>query len=238
MEVRNHFKGLDLIDREPDELWTEVHDIVEETGIKTIPKKKKCRKEKWLSEEALQIAVKRREVKSKTEKERYTHLNAEFQRTARRDKKAFLSDQCKEIEENNRMGRIRDFFKKIRDTKGTFHAKMGSIKDRNGRDLTEAEDTKKRWQEYTEELYKKNLHDPDSHDGVITHTHLEPDILECKVKWVLGSMTINKASGGDGIPVELVQILKDDAVEELHSIHQQILITQQGHRTGKGQFSF
>ena len=238
MEVRNHFKGLDLIDREPDELWTEVHDIVEETGIKTIPKEKKCRKEKWLSEEALQIAVKRREVKSKTEKERYTHLNAEFQRTARRDKKAFLSDQCKEIEENNRMGRIRDFFKKIRDTKGTFHAKMGSIKDRNGRDLTEAEDTKKRWQEYTEELYKKNLHDPDSHDGVITHTHLEPDILECKVKWVLGSMTINKASGGDGIPVELVQILKDDAVEELHSIHQQILITQQGHRTGKGQFSF
>ena len=150
MEVRNHFKGLDLIDREPDELWTEVHDIVEETGIKTIPKEKKCRKEKWLSEEALQIAVKRREVKSKTEKERYTHLNAEFQRTARRDKKAFLSDQCKEIEENNRMGRIRDFFKKIRDTKGTFHAKMGSIKDRNGRDLTEAEDTKKRWQEYTE----------------------------------------------------------------------------------------
>ena len=183
MEVRNHFKGLDLIDREPDELWTEVHDIVEETGIKTIPKEKKCRKEKWLSEEALQIAVKRREVKSKTEKERYTHLNAEFQRTARRDKKAFLSDQCKEIEENNRMGRIRDFFKKIRDTKGTFHAKMGSIKDRNGRDLTEAEDTKKRWQEYTEELYKKNLHDPDSHDGVITH--LELDILECEVNWAL-----------------------------------------------------
>ena len=165
-------------------------------------------------------------------------MNAEFQRIVRRDKKAFLSDQCKEIEENNRMGRIRDFFKKIRDTKGTFHAKMGSIKDRNGRDLTEAEDTKKRWQEYTEELYKKNLHDPDSHDGVITHTHLEPDILECEVKWALESNTTNKANGGDGIPVELVQILKDDAVEELHSIHQQILITQQGHRTGKGQFSF
>ena len=133
----------------------EVHDIVQETGIKTIPKKKKCRKAKWLSEEDLQIAVKRREEKSKGEKERCTHLNAEFQRIARRDKKAFLSDQCKEIEENNRMGKARDFFKKIRDTKGTFHAKMGSKKDRNGMDLTEAEDLKKRWQEYTEELYKK-----------------------------------------------------------------------------------
>ena len=139
----------------PDELWTEVRDIVQETGIKTIPKKKKCKKEKWLSEEAIQIAVKRREVRSKGEKERYTHLNAEFQRILRRDQKAFLSDQCKEIEENNRMGKTRDLFKKIRDTKGTFHSKMGSIKDRNGRDLTEAEDIKKRWQEYTEELYKK-----------------------------------------------------------------------------------
>ena len=148
----------------PDELWTEVHDTVEESWIKTIPKKKKCKKAKWLSEEALQIAVKRREVKSKGEKERYTHLNAEFQRIARRDKKAFLSDQCKEIEENNRMGNTRDLFKKIRDTKGTFHAKMGSIRDRNDRDLTEAEDIKKRWQEYTEELYKKDLHDPDNHN--------------------------------------------------------------------------
>ena len=137
----------------PDELWTEVCDTVQETGIKTIPKKKKCNKAKWLSEETLQIAVKRREAKSKGEKERYTHLNAEFQRIARRDKKAFLSDQCKEIEENNRMGKVRDLSKKIRDTKGTFHAKMGSMKDRNGMDLTEAEDIK-RWQEYTEELYK------------------------------------------------------------------------------------
>ena len=137
MEVRNRFKGLDLIDRVPDELWMEVHDIVQETGIKTIPKGKKCKKAKWLSGEALQIAVKRREVKSKGEKERYKHLNAEFQRIAR-DKKAFLSNQCKEIEENNRMGKTRDLFKKIRDTKGTFHAKMGSIKDRNGMDLTEA----------------------------------------------------------------------------------------------------
>ena len=168
--------------------------------------------------------MKRREVKSKGEKERYTHLKAEFQRIARRDKKAFLSDQCKEIEENNRMGKPRDLFNKIRDTKGTFHAKMGSINDRNGMDLTEAEDIKKRWQEYTEELYKKDLHDPDSHDGVITD--LEPDILECEVKWALESITTNKASGGDGIPVELFQILKDDAVKVLHLICQQIWKTQ------------
>ena len=131
----------------PEELWTEVYDIVQEAGIKTIPKKKKCKKAKWLSEEALQIAMKRGQVKGKGEKERYTHLNAEFQRIARRDKKDFLSDQCKEIEENNKMGKTRDFFKKIRDNKGTFHAKMGSIKDRNGMDLIEAEDIKKRWQE-------------------------------------------------------------------------------------------
>ena len=147
MGVRNRFKGLELIDRVSDELWMEAHDIVQETGIKTNPKKKKYKKAKWLSEEALQIAVKRREVKSKGEKERYKHLNAEFQRIARIDKKAFLSDQCKEIEENNTMGKTRDLFKKIRDTKGTFHAKMGSIKDRNGKDLTEAEDIKKKWQE-------------------------------------------------------------------------------------------
>ena len=147
-------------------------------GSRPSPRKINAKKAKWLSEEALQIAVKRREVKSKGEKERYKHLNAEFQRTARRDKKAFLSDQCKEIEENNRIGKTRDLLKKIRDTKGTFHAKMGSIKDRNCMNLTEAEDIK-RWQEYTEELYKKDLHDPDNHNGVITH--LEPDILECEV---------------------------------------------------------
>ena len=133
--------------------------------------------------------MKRREGKSQGEKERYTHLNAEFQRIARREKKAFLSDQCKEIEENNKMGKTRDLFKKIRDTKGTFHAKMGLIKDRNGKDLTEAEDDKKRWQEYKEELYKKDLHDPDNHDDVITH--LEPDILECEVNWTLESITMN-----------------------------------------------
>ena len=140
----------------PEELWTEVHDIVQETGIKTILKKKKCKKAKWLSEEVLQIAVKRRDMKAKGEKERYTHLNAEFQRIARRDKKDFLSDQCKEIEESNGMGKTRDLLKKIRDHKGTFHAKMGTIKDRNSMDLTEAEDIKSRRQEYTEELYKKS----------------------------------------------------------------------------------
>ena len=189
-----------------------------EAGIKTIPMEKKCKKAKWLSEEALQIDVKRRKVKSKGEKERYTHLNVEFQ-IARRDKKAFLSDQYKEIEENNRMWKTGDLFKKIKDSKGTFQAKMGSIKDRNSMGLAEVEDTK-RWQEYTEELCKKDLHDPDNHDGVITY--LEPDILECEVKWALGSITTNKASGGDGIPVELFQILKDDVVKVLHSICQQI----------------
>ena len=167
----------------------------------------------------------RREVKNKGEKERYIHLNTRFQRIARRDKKAFFSDQCKEIEENNRMGKTRDLFKKIRDIKGTFHAKMGTIKDRNGMDLTEAEDIKKRWQEYTEELHKKDLHDPDNHDGMITH--LETDILEWEVKWALGSITMNKTSGGDGIPVELFQMLKDDAVKVLHPICQQIWKTQQ-----------
>ena len=175
-------------------------------------------------------------MKRKGEKERYSHLNAEFQRIARRDKKALLSDQCKEIEENNRMGKTRDLFKKIRDTKGTFNARMGSIKDRNGRDLTEAEDIKKMWQEYTEELYKKDLHDPDNHDGVITH--IEPDVLECEVKWALGRITTNKASGCDGIPVTLFQILKDDAVKLLHSIGQQIWKTQQWPQDRKWQFSF
>ena len=176
--MRNRFKGQDLINRVPDELWNEVHDVVQETGIKTIPLEKKCKKLKWLSEEALQIAAKRREVKSIGEKERYKHLNAEFQRIARRDKKAFLSDQCKEMEENNRMGKTRDLFKKITDTKEIFHAKMGWIKDRNGMDLTEAEDIKKRCKN-TQKLYKKDLHNPDNHDGMITQ--LKSDILECEV---------------------------------------------------------
>ena len=185
---------------------------------------KGCLFQKWLSEEALKIVVKKREAKSKGEKERYTHLNAEFQRIVRRDNKTFLSDQCKEKGENNRMGKTRDLFKKIRDTKGTFHAKMGSIKDRNCMELTEAEDIK-RWQECTEELYKKDLHDPVNYNCVITY--LEPDILECEVKWALGSITTNKASGGDEIPVELFQNLKVDAVKVLHSICPQIWKTQQ-----------
>ena len=166
--MTNRFKGLYLIDRVPEELWMEVHDIVQETGMETIPKKKKCKKAKWLSEEALQTSEKRKEAKGEGEKERNVHVNVEFQSIARRDKKDFLSDQRKEIEEDNRMGKTRDLFKKIRDTKGIFHAKMGTIKDRYGMEPTEAENIK-RGQEYTEELYKKDLHDPDNHNGVITH---------------------------------------------------------------------
>ena len=179
---------------------------------------------KWLSEEALPIAEKRRDTKDKGEKERYP-FECRVLKNSKEDKKAFLSNQCKEIEENNRMGKIRDLIKKIRDTKEKLHAKMGTIKDRNGMDLTEEKDTKKKCQEYTEELYKKDLCDPDNHDGVIIH--LEPDILEWEVKWALGSITMNKTSGGDGIPAELFQILKDDAVKVLYSICQQIWKTQQ-----------
>ena len=200
------------------------------------PQEKEMQKGEMVSEEALQIAETTKDAKGKGEKERYTYLNAEIQRTARRDKKVVLSDEGKEIEENDITGKTTDLFKKIRDTKGTFHAKMGTRKDRNGMDLTKAEDTKKRWQEYTEELYKKDLHDPDNHDGVITH--LEPDILECEVKWALESITMNKDSGGYGIPVELFQILKDDAVKVLHSICQQIWKTQQWPQDWKRSVSF
>ena len=169
----------------PEELWVKVHDI-QEAVIKTIHKKKKYKRAKWLSEEALKIAEKRKEAEGKGEKKKYTHLNAEFQRTAGRNRKAFLSDQCKEIEENNKTGKTRDLFKK-KDIEGTFHAKMGTIKNRNHMDLTRAEEIKKRWKEYTEELNEKDLHDTDNHDSVITY--LEPDILECKVKWALESIT-------------------------------------------------
>ena len=172
-------------------------------------------------------------MKSKEEKEKYTNLNAKFQRIARRDKKGFLRDQCKEIEENNRMGKTRYLFKKIRDTKGIFHAKMDSINDRNGVDLTEAEDIKKRWQEYTEQLYKKDLHNPDNHDVVTRHPD-HPDILECEVLWALGSITLNKARGGDGIPAELLQILTDDAVTCGTQYTSQFGKLDSGHRTGKG----
>ena len=183
---------------------------------KTTPKKKKFKKVSGCLRRPY-TCLRKEEKRKAREKGK---LHAEFQRIARRDKKAFLREQCKEIEENSRMGKTRDIFKKIRDTKGTFHAKMGSIKDRNGVDLTEAENTKKRWPEYSKELFKKGLNDPDNCNGVTTH--LEPDILECEVKWALGSITINKASGSDGIPVELFQILKDAAVKVLHSICQQI----------------
>jgi len=189
-----------------------------------------------LSEEALKIAEERRESEGKGKKERYIHLNAEFQRKARRDKKAFLRDQCKEIEENNRMGKTRDLFKKSRDTKGTFHAKMGTIKDRSfGIDPTEGEDIKKKWQEYTE-LYKKDLNDPDNQDSVITH--LEPDILECEVKWAFGSITMNKTSGSDGISAELFQILKDDAVKVLHSANMLANLESSAVVTGLEKVSF
>ena len=161
-------------------------------------------------------------------------LNAEFQKIARKDKRAFLSDQCKEIDENHKMGKIRDLFKKTRDTKGIFHAKTGLIKDRNGMDLTEAEDSKKKWKKYKEELHEKDFNEPDNHDGVITH--LEPDILECEVKWALGSISTNKASGSDGIPVELFQILKDDAEKVLHSIYYKLGKLSSGHRIGKCSF--
>ena len=191
----------------------EVHNIVQEAVTKSISKKKKCKKTKWLSKEALQIAKERREAKSKGERERYTRLKCRVPENNKRDKKIFLSEQCKQIEENNRMGKTRDVFKKIGDIKKTFHARMGMIKDRNSKDLTEAEEIKKRWQEYTEELYKKDLNDADNLDGVITH--LEPDILECEVKGALGSTTLNKASGSDAIPAELFQVLKDDAIQIL-----------------------
>ena len=183
MEVTNRFKGLDLIHRVLEELWTEVCNIVQKAVIKTIPMKKKCKKEKWLSEEASQIAEKRREDKDNGEKERYTHLNGEFQ-IGRRDKKAFVSEPCTEIEENSRMGKTIDLLKKVRDTKGTFHAKVGTVKDRNGKDIAEAEDIKidgKNTQKNcTKNILMKDLNDPDNHNGVITH--LEPDVLEYKIK--------------------------------------------------------
>ena len=207
-----------------EELWREVHNIVQKSVTKNIQKKRKYKKAKWLSEEVLQIAEERRDSKSKGESKRYTQLNAEFQGIARRGKKDFLNEQCKEVEKNNRMGKTGDLFKKTGEIKEAFHARMGTIKDRNGKDLTEAKEIKKRQQEYTE-LYKKGLNDLDNHDGVVTH--LEPDILECEVRWALGSITINEASGCDGIPAELFKILKDGAVKVLHSICEQIWKTQQ-----------
>ncbi|XP_078246377.1 uncharacterized protein LOC144588115 [Pogona vitticeps] len=201
VEVKNRFKELDLVDRVPEELWIEARNIVQEAATKTIPKKRKCKKAKWLSNEALEIAERRREAKYKGDRESYRKLNADFQRIARRDKRAFLNEQCKEIEENNRKGKTRDLFRKIGDIRGTFCAKMDMIKDKNGRDLSEAEDIKKRWQEYTEELYQKDVDIPDNPDNVVAD--LEPDILESEVKWALESLANNKASGGDGTMILL-----------------------------------
>ena len=205
--------------------------------IKTIPKKKKCKKvAKWLSAETSQIIEERREAKGKGEKERYTQLNAEFQRTVRRAKKTFLNEQCKQIEENKRMGKTVDLFKKFGNTKGTLHTKMSMIKDRNGKDVIEAAEIKKRWQEYTEELYKTNLNGPDNHNGAVTH--LELDILECEVKWALGSTTMNKASGGGRIPAELFKLLKDGAVKCCTQYVSKFGKLSSGDRSGKGPFSF
>ena len=187
---------------------------------KTIPKKKKSKKAKWLYEEALQIVEERRETKSKGERERYSQLNTEFKRTARRDKKAFFNEQSIKLAENNRRGKTRDLFRKTGNIKEIFHPKIGTIKDRNSRDLVDAEEIKKRRKEYMEELYKKDLNELDYYDAVVSHP--EPDILECEAKWTLGKTAANKASGCDGIPVELFKTLKDDAIKVLHSICQQI----------------
>uniref|UniRef100_A0A670KKY7 ribonuclease H n=1 Tax=Podarcis muralis TaxID=64176 RepID=A0A670KKY7_PODMU len=203
----------------------EARNIIQEAATKIIPMKRKCKKAKWLSNESLQIAGGRRQAKCEGDSERYRKLNADFQKIARRDKKAFLNEQCKEIEENNRMGRTRDLFKKIGDMKGTFLTKITIIKDKSGKDLTEAEDIKKRWQEYTEELYHKDMDVSYTPGSVVAD--LELDILESEVKWALESTANNKASGSDGIPAELFKILKDDAVKVLHSICQQVWKTQQ-----------
>ena len=191
---------------------------------KTIPKKKKSKKAKWLYEEALQIVEERRETKSKGERERYSQLNTEFKRTARRDKKAFFNEQSIKLAENNRRGKTRDLFRKTGNIKEIFHPKIGTIKDRNSRDLVDAEEIK-RWKEYMEELYKKDLNELDYYDAVVSHP--EPDILEHEVKWALGSTAVNKASGCDGIPVELFKTVKDDTIKVLLSISQQIWKTQQ-----------
>ena len=190
-----------MVDRVSGKLWTEGHNIIQEALTRTIPKKKKRQKAKWLSEQALQTAEERREAKSNRERERHTQTNTEFQRTARRDKKGFFNEQCKVVEENNRMGKTRGLFKNTGAIKGILHARMDMIQDRNGKDLTEAEEIRKRWQEYTEEPYKKGLNDWDNRDGVITH--LEPDIPKCEVKWALGRSITMNVNGGDGIPAEI-----------------------------------
>ena len=202
-----------------------VHNIVKQVANKTIPKKKKSTKAKWLSEKALQVAEERREVKSKGEREKHIQLNAEFQKKAGRDKKAFINEQCLVIKENNKRGKTRDLFRKIENLRGAFCPKMGTIKGQNGRDLVDAEEIKKRWKEYTKELCKKDLNDPNYYDGMVSYP--KPDIVECKLKWALRNTAINKASACDEIPAEQFRSLKNNAIKVLHSLCQQIWKTQQ-----------
>ena len=221
----NRFKGLYLVNSLPEELWTEVHNIVQEEVNKTIPKKKQSKKAEWISEEALQIGEEQREVKSKGQREKYLQLNAEFQKLAITDTKAFFNEQCLIIDENSKRGKTRDLFRKIGNIKKAFHTKMGTIRDKNCRDLVNAEQINKRWNEYTEELYKKDLNKLDYNDGVVSHPELE--ILECKVKWALRSIAVNRVSGCDEIPAKLFRFLQKDAIKVLHSLCKQIWNTQQ-----------
>ena len=221
----NRVEGSELVTTVPEELWSEVCDIVQEAANKTIPKKKQSRKVTWLPEEASQIAKGRREVKSKGERQRYIQLNADFQRTARRDKKAFFNDPCIKLEENHRSGNTRDLLRRTGDTKGSFCPKMCTIKDIKSRGLADTEEIKKRWKEYTEKLCKKDPNELDDHEGVASHP--EPDILNSEAMWALGSTAIIRASGCNRIPVKLFKTLKDDAIKVLHSICQQIWKTRQ-----------
>uniref|UniRef100_A0A803T1Q9 Reverse transcriptase domain-containing protein n=1 Tax=Anolis carolinensis TaxID=28377 RepID=A0A803T1Q9_ANOCA len=223
VEVKNRFQGLDLINRVPEELWTEVHNIVQEAATKYTPKKKKTKKARWLSAETLEVAQERRKAKGNSDRGRYAQLNAQFQRLARRDKELFLNKQCMEVEDN-RIGRTRDLFQKIRNIRCKFQAKMGMIKNKDGRDLTEAEEIKKRWREYTEDLYRKDNNIENSFDSVVNE--LKPDILRSEVEWALRSIANNKAAGDDGIPAELFKILEGDAVKVMHAICQKIWKTQ------------
>uniref|UniRef100_A0A803T5C1 ribonuclease H n=1 Tax=Anolis carolinensis TaxID=28377 RepID=A0A803T5C1_ANOCA len=224
VEVKNRFQGLDLINRVPEELWTEVHNIVQEAATKYIPKKKKTKKARWLFAETLEVDQERRKAKGNSDRGRYAQLNAQFQRLARRDKELFLNKQCMEVEEDNRIRRTRDLFQKIRNIRGKFQAKMGMIKNKDDRDLTEVEEIKKRWREYTDDLYRKDNNIEDSFDGVVNE--LEPDILRSEVEWALRSIANNKAAGDNGIPAELFKILEGDAVKVMHAICQQIWKTQ------------
>ena len=225
MKVKNRFEGLDLADRMPEELWTEIRNIIKDEAIKNISKRKKQKKAKWLSAEALKVAEERRKAKDNGDEIKFYQLNAKFQKMARRDKEKYMKEQCREIEENNRKGRTRNLFKKIGEIKGKFQAKWNIIRDKHGKDLTEKEDIKKQWYEHTEELYKKDSSITDTFEGMTTE--LEPDILESEVKWALENTAGNKASGVDDISIELLKVLQDDAVKVMLALCQQIWKTQQ-----------